>query len=120
MNTSSYTVTTDIPAHIFRAYDIRGVVGEALTPDTVYTLGLAIGSAAQAQGDRQVVIGRDGRLSGPLLAPALSQGLQASGCDVVDVGAVPTPLLYFATHTLGIRSGVMLTGSHNPVNYNGL
>ena len=105
---------------IFRAYDIRGVVGESLTADVVKQIGRAIGSEAFDRGEQKVVIARDGRLSGPELLKALKQGLLESGRDVVDLGAVPTPLLYFATHYLSTRSGVMLTGSHNPSNYNGL
>jgi phosphomannomutase/phosphoglucomutase len=116
----TYQPCSNISPTIFRAYDIRGVVNDTLTPDIVYTLGLAIGSEAQARGDKQIITARDGRLSGPQLQAALNQGLQDSGCDVVDIGAVPTPVLYFATYTLGTSSGVMLTGSHNPPDYNGL
>lgn len=105
---------------IFRAYDIRGIVGEALTADVVYSLGLAIGSQARSQQQTTVVVGRDGRLSGPLLIEPLIEGLLATGINVVDVGQVPTPVLYFATYFLEIYSGVMLTGSHNPSDYNGL
>jgi phosphomannomutase/phosphoglucomutase len=109
-----------ISPSIFRAYDIRGVVQETLTPDAVYAIGQAIGSEALARGQQQVVIARDGRLSGSKLSAALRDGLLASGRDVIDIGAVPTPVLYFAAHTLGTHSGVMLTGSHNPPEYNGL
>lgn len=109
-----------IDPEIFRAYDIRGIVGESLTAEVVKQLGRAIGSEAFDRGEQKVVIARDGRLSGPELLNALKQGLLDSGRDVVDLGAVPTPLLYFATHYLSTRSGVMLTGSHNPANYNGL
>jgi phosphomannomutase/phosphoglucomutase len=105
---------------IFRAYDIRGIVGETLTADVVHDIGLAIGSEAYAKGEQQVIIARDGRLSSPELSAALATGLQASGRGVTDIGMVPTPLLYYATHTLKSRSGVMITGSHNPPNYNGL
>lgn len=105
---------------IFRAYDIRGVAGETLTAELVYDIARAIGSESLAQNCRQVAVARDGRLSGPELLAALSAGLQAVGCEVIDVGRVPTPVLYFATYHLGIGSGVMLTGSHNPPNYNGL
>ena len=112
---------TQVPSTIFRAYDIRGVVDETLTEAGVEAIGQAIGSEAQARGESRVVVARDGRLSGPRLIKALTRGLTASGCDVVDIGMVPTPVLYFATHTLeGTRSGVMLTGSHNPPDYNGL
>ena len=108
-----------LPAGIFRAYDIRGVVGDSLTADTAYWIGRAIGSESLACGEPGVVVGRDGRLSGPELASALIRGLQDCGCNVTDVGMVPTPVLYFATHVLGARSGVMVTGSHNPPDYNG-
>jgi len=110
-----------VPASIFRAYDIRGVVGDTLTEDGVEQIGQAIGSEAQARGDKAVIVGRDGRLSGPVISAALIRGIQASGADVIDIGMVPTPLLYFATFTLeGTTSGVMVTGSHNPPDYNGL
>lgn len=108
-----------VPIHVFRAYDVRGVVGEELTPELVQHLGRAIGSAAYERGEQTVVVGRDGRLSSPELAQALIEGLRESGRDVIDVGAVPTPVLYFATHYLDASSGVMVTGSHNPPDYNG-
>jgi len=105
---------------IFKAYDIRGIVDRTLTVEAVEAIGQAIGSEAQARGKRAVCIGRDGRLSGPALAQALARGLQTSGVDVIDIGRVTTPILYFATHHLGTGSGVMVTGSHNPPDYNGL
>ncbi len=105
---------------IFRAYDIRGVIGETLTPDAVYDIGLAVGSEAHGHGEQRIIIARDGRLSSPELSRALADGIRASGRNVLDIGMVPTPLLYFATHTLNSGSGVMITGSHNPANYNGL
>ncbi|MDP2397044.1 MAG: phosphomannomutase/phosphoglucomutase [Burkholderiales bacterium] len=108
------------PASIFKAYDIRGIVGDTLTEAGVETIGRAIGSKALARSRNTVVIGRDGRLSGPALAAALARGLQASGVDVIDVGQVATPMLYYAAHELGTLSGVMVTGSHNPPQYNGL
>ncbi len=104
---------------IFKAYDIRGIVGTTLDADIARKIGLAFGAAVRAKGESKVVIGRDGRLSGPELAAALAQGLQAAGVDVVDLGMVATPMVYFATHVLDARSGVMVTGSHNPPNYNG-
>ncbi len=110
---------TMVPASIFRAYDVRGVVGDTLTSDIVYELGRAIGSEAYARGQQTVIVARDGRLSGPEFVQALSNGLRASGRDVIDVGRVPTPVLYFATHYLSSSSGVMVTGSHNPPGYNG-
>lgn len=109
-----------ISPEIFRAYDIRGIVGETLTPETVYIIAKSIGKLALAQNQETVLIARDGRLSGPLLSCALRNGLLDGGCSVIDIGAAPTPLLYFATHTLSTQSGIMLTGSHNPGNYNGL
>ena len=107
-----------IDQNIFRAYDIRGVVKTALTPETVKLIGQALGSLyPQSQ---TVVVGRDGRLSSSVLTDRLSQGLQASGRDVVDIGEVPTPVLYYATHKLNTGAGIMVTGSHNPPEYNGL
>ncbi len=109
-----------IAPEIFKAYDIRGIVETALTPAAVEAIGRAFGSEALARGTPRVAVGRDGRLSGPMLADALATGLRAAGCDVVDVGLVTTPMLYFAAHHLGTRSGIMVTGSHNPPEYNGL
>ena len=110
----------EINPTIFRAYDIRGVVGEALTESAVFQIGKALGSLVRDQGDHQVVIARDGRVSGPQLSKALCDGILSVGCDVVDIGVTPTPLLYFATQIFAEHSGVMLTGSHNPPEYNGL
>ncbi len=110
----------NISKNIFRAYDIRGIVNETITPASITLLGRAIGSAAQEQGEKTIITARDGRLSGPILIKALHQGLRESGCDVIDIGQVPSPVLYFATYTLKFRSGVMLTASHNPADYNGL
>lgn len=109
-----------LAASIFKAYDIRGVVGKTLTPRAVYEIGRAIGSEAGIQDQQSIVVGRDGRLSGAELIQALIGGLRATGRDVVDIGVVPTPVLYFATHYLNTGSGVMLTGSHNPPDYNGM
>ena len=109
-----------IPSEIFKAYDIRGVVGKTLTAEVTEAIGRAIGSQARELGQNRVCIGRDGRLSGPSLSQALARGLQAAGVDVIDVGRVTTPMLYFATHHLRTGSGVMVTGSHNPPDYNGL
>ena len=105
---------------IFKAYDIRGIVGQSLTPDIVEQIGRAIGTEALAAGDDAVVVGRDGRLSGPAISSALVDGICATGCHAVDIGVVPTPLTYFATHALKIGSAVSVTGSHNPPDYNGL
>ncbi len=105
---------------IFRSYDIRGVVGSALTNEAMVQLGRAIGSEAQALGQQTVVVARDGRVSSVSLQASLVEGLLAAGCDVLEIGLVPTPVLYFATHYLDTRTGVMITGSHNPPEYNGL
>jgi phosphomannomutase/phosphoglucomutase len=104
---------------IFKAYDIRGVIGSTLDAGIARQIGQAFGAAALAKGERKVAIGRDGRLSGPELAAALAEGLQAAGVDVIDLGMVATPMLYYATHVLDTRSGIMVTGSHNPPDYNG-
>lgn len=109
-----------IPTEIFRAYDIRGVVGKSLTTEIVEAIGSALGTTVLARGETAIVVARDGRLSGPSLIDALSKGILSTGCNVVDIGMVPTPVLYFATHYLQIPSGVMITGSHNPPDYNGL
>ncbi|ASK34134.1 phosphomannomutase/phosphoglucomutase [Alcanivorax sp. N3-2A] len=109
-----------LPETLFRAYDIRGIYGDTLTEDGARLIGRAIGSEIREQGENAVALARDGRLSGPALLNALAEGLQASGCTVIDVGMVPTPVLYFATHHYPeTRSGVMVTGSHNPPDYNG-
>lgn len=105
---------------IFRAYDIRGIVDESLTPETVFLIGKGLGSLVLDAGESEMAIARDGRLSGPALSAALSDGILSTGCNVVDLGVAPTPVLYYATHYLPEQSGVMLTGSHNPPNYNGL
>jgi phosphomannomutase/phosphoglucomutase len=109
-----------IPPEIFKAYDIRGIVGRTLTTTIVEAIGQAIGSEARMRRQAAIAIGRDGRLSGPELAAALARGIRKSGVDVIDVGRVATPMLYFAAHQLATRSGVMVTGSHNPPQYNGL
>lgn len=109
-----------IAGSIFKAYDIRGVVDKTLTLDAVRQIGQAIATLARERGDRQAVVGRDGRLSGPGLLAALAQGLQAGGLDVIDLGEVTTPMVYFAVHELQTGTGVMVTGSHNPPEYNGL
>ena len=109
-----------IAPEIFKAYDIRGSVDRTLTTEAAELIGRAFGSQALLEGTPRVAIGRDGRLSGPKLAEALAHGLRSAGCDVVDVGRVTTPILYFAAHHLGTRYGIMVTGSHNPPEYNGL
>ncbi len=109
----------EIAEEIFRAYDIRGVVGDTLTEDAAEQIGRAIGSEAFERGQQTVVVARDGRVSSPAMCEALKRGLMASGRNVIDIGEVPTPVLYFATHFLDANSGVMVTGSHNPPDYNG-
>jgi len=105
----------NLPAEIFRAYDIRGIAGRTLTPEVVRAIGRALGSMAP-----EFALGRDGRHSGPALAEALAQGMNASGAAVIDIGMAPTPVTYFAAHHLGCGSCVSVTGSHNPPDYNGL
>ncbi|TSA48912.1 MAG: phosphomannomutase/phosphoglucomutase [Nitrosomonadales bacterium] len=109
-----------LPQEIFKAYDIRGIVGKTLTAEIVEAIGLAIGSEATARRQTQIVVGYDGRLSGPELAAALARGIRKSGMAVIDVGMVATPMVYFAACHLGTNCGVMVTGSHNPPDYNGL
>ena len=110
----------DFPHEIFKAYDIRGIVDRTLTNALVEQIGRALGTEAIDQGKDAVVIGRDGRLSGPDLSDSLAQGFLATGCNVIDIGQVPTPALYFATKEFGTGTGVQVTGSHNPPDYNGL
>ena len=107
-----------IPAEVFRAYDIRGIAPDPLSPELVHAVGWSIAREARELGETHVAIGRDGRLTGPRLRDALAGGLLAGGVSVVDMGQLPTPILYFAARELG--SGVMITGSHNPPDYNGL
>ncbi|KOX62766.1 phosphomannomutase/phosphoglucomutase [Pseudomonas psychrophila] len=116
---SQASVAPQFPDSIFRAYDIRGVVPQTLTAETAYWIGRAIGAESLAKNEPNVSVGRDGRLSGPELVERLIQGVADSGCKVSDVGLVPTPALYYAANVLAGKSGVMLTGSHNPSNYNG-
>ncbi|MGV8961727.1 MAG: phosphomannomutase/phosphoglucomutase [Stenotrophomonas sp.] len=108
-----------VAAGIFRAYDIRGVVGSDLNPGVATLIGQAIGSVMQAQGLRDIVVGRDGRLSGPELSDGLVEGLRRAGCEVFDIGLAPTPVVYFASYHLRAGSCVAVTGSHNPPDYNG-
>src|SRR3989338_376435 len=110
----------NIDPTIFRAYDIRGIVDKTLTPEVVEKIGQAIGTEARARGESTLLIARDGRISGPLFLAALSKGIIKSGCHVINLGAMPSPVLYFATYMLKTHSGVMVTGSHNPPEYNGI
>ncbi|KTD20318.1 phosphomannomutase/phosphoglucomutase [Legionella londiniensis] len=105
---------------VFRAYDIRGVIGEQLDENSFYSIGKAISCRLAGINQSSIFLARDGRLSSEALARALRQGLLDSGIDVFDLGEVPTPLMYFATHTQGIDCGLMVTGSHNPADYNGI
>ena len=107
------------PHSIFKAYDIRGIVDETLTEDITFKIGQAVGSEVIANGGDSIVIGRDGRLSGPRLTQALSNGLRASGVNVTDIGLAPSPVVYFSSYSKGISSCIAITGSHNPPNYNG-
>jgi phosphomannomutase/phosphoglucomutase len=111
---------TSIPKEIFKAYDIRGIVGKSLTNEIVESIGHAIGSEAATRNQHSIAIGRDGRLSGPEFAKALARGIRKSGINVVDVGMVATPMTYFAAFQLKTDCAVMITGSHNPPDYNGL
>jgi len=109
-----------LPPEIFKAYDIRGIVGRTLTPAIVRTIGQALGSLARDRKRDTIAVGRDGRLSGPELIAALGDGIRSAGVDVIDVGMVVTPMAYFAAQHLGTGCCVMVTGSHNPPDYNGL
>src|SRR6185503_11303819 len=112
--------TVTIPAEIFRAYDIRGIVGRSLTVEGVRDIGRALGAVGRERGAPTFAVCRDGRLSGPELANALMEGLVAAGASAIDIGMGPTPLAYFAAHHLGCGSCVAVSGSHNPPEYNGL
>ena len=117
---ASYFLPDTLPAEIFRAYDIRGIADHQLTTNVVYGIGRAFATEALLAKQTSIMVGRDGRLSGPHLVAALIAGIRAAGVDVIDLGAIPTPLLYFATATKATQTGIMLTGSHNPSEYNGL
>ncbi len=110
----------DLSDDIFRAYDIRGITTKNLTEDVVYWIGRAFAAEARSKNQQRVAVGRDGRHSSAPLRDSLARGLNEGGCDVIDIGQVPTPLLYFATHALDTGTGIMITGSHNPPDYNGL
>jgi phosphomannomutase len=107
-----------VSSSIFKAYDVRGIVPSTLTEEVAQGLGKAFGTAARKEGEKTVAVGRDGRLSGPSLSAALIRGLVSTGVDVIDIGVVTTPMLYFAASTL-CSSGIQVTGSHNPKDYNG-
>ena len=119
-NAASSAAGGPLASEIFKAYDIRGIVGQTLTADGIYQIGRALGSIAAEQGIAKIAFARDGRLSGPELGGALVRGLREAGRDVLDIGQAPTPVLYYAASEMAGGSGVMLTGSHNPPQYNGL
>ena len=107
------------PHSIFKAYDIRGIVDDTLTLEITHQIGQSVGSEVIANGGNSIVIGRDGRLSGPALSEALANGLRASGVNVIDIGVAPSPVVYYSSYSKGIPSCIAITGSHNPPNYNG-
>ena len=109
-----------VASEIFKAYDIRGIVGKSLTDDTVELIGKALGTEAKRRGGTRITIGRDGRLSGPSFARALARGIQSTGIHVIDIGMVATPMVYFGAFHFDTGSCVMITGSHNPPDYNGI
>src|SRR5919108_6330002 len=114
------TKVSRIPAAIFRQYDVRGIVDRDLTPEVATALGRAYASFLdKRKKDGAVAVGRDNRPSGPALRDALVEGLTSAGRDVVDIGIVPTPLLYWSLHHVGVIGGIQITGSHNPPEYNG-
>ena len=119
MDRLRYQPPHPLATEIFRAYDIRGIVDEQLSDTMLYHIGLAVGTQVKRNGEDSIAVGADGRLSSPRLSQALMAGLADTGCRVLNLGAVPTPVLYFGVKTLGTASGIMLTGSHNPSNYNG-
>jgi len=118
--TSVSGAASSLPRHIFRAYDIRGLAEQELDDETVYRIGAAIGTIAEGMDEQTLVLGYDGRASSGRIKAALEKALLQSGRDVIDIGLVPTPVLYFATHKNRAQSGIMITGSHNPGEYNGL
>jgi phosphomannomutase/phosphoglucomutase len=113
------TAPVELLESIFRAYDIRGVVGETLDAEVAYQVGQVVGSLTREQDAGPVMVGRDGRDSGPALVKGMIDGITSTGCDVINVGAVPTGVLYYSAYELGKGTGVMITGSHNPPDYNG-
>jgi phosphomannomutase/phosphoglucomutase len=113
-------MSSPIAPEIFKAYDIRGIVDKTLTEAAVERIGRALGTLGAAKGVKRFIVGRDGRLSGPSLSAALARGLNAAGMDVTDIGVCATPMVYFSTYEMKTGSGVMVTGSHNPPDYNGL
>ena len=117
---TNYQLTLDAPRTIFRAYDIRGITPDELNENVAYTIAMALGGLLHELELTSVILAADGRLTSPALFRAVQQGLCDSGLQVITIGAVPTPVLYFATKTLSTNSGIIITGSHNPAEYNGL
>ena len=109
-----------LPSEIFKAYDIRGIVGKTLTPEICFAIGQSLGSMSIERGAPTISVGRDGRLSGPELSQALRDGIVSTGCNAIDLGLVPSPVSYFAGHALATGSCISVTGSHNPPDYNGI
>ena len=109
-----------LPQGIFRTYDIRGIVDEDLTPDRIRQIGLGLGQHLAEDSAKSIVVGHDVRESSPEFAAALTEGICSAGLDVIEIHEVPTPVLYWAVKHLNCDGGVMITGSHNPINYNGL
>jgi phosphomannomutase/phosphoglucomutase len=120
MSQASYEIPKNPAKEIFRAYDIRGIVGDSFNDNTVYAVGRALGALATAQKQQALYLGYDARPSSPGFKEAMTAGLMDSGIDVIDIGIVPSPVLYYATHVGDTHSGVMITGSHNPSDYNGI
>jgi len=109
----------EVSKDIFRAYDIRGTVGQDINPDIAEQVGLALGSELQIRGENKIILGWDGRTSSPEFATALQRGLLATGTNVINIGSVTTGTLYYACHELDTSNGIIVTGSHNPASYNG-
>ena len=118
--TQSLNNMATLPKKIFRAYDIRGLADKYLSSNNVFKIGQSIGSQLHELGEHSILLGRDGRLSSPRIAEALAAGLRSTSCQVIDLGQIPTPVLYFAIRHLNIANGVVVTGSHNPAEYNGI
>lgn len=112
--------TRQVERSVFRAYDIRGIIGEQLDENAFYSIAKAVSCRLKDLGRTQILLARDGRITSQSLANAVTQGLLDSGIDVIDLGEVPTPVMYYATHVYGVDSGLMITGSHNPADYNGI
>lgn len=118
--TDSMSLSNNTQSQIFKAYDIRGIAGETLTKEIIFDIGRAVGSEAKEKDIKTIVLGQDGRTSSPVLAESFSKGIISTGVNILDIGLVPSPLVYFVAHHTEGKSGVVITGSHNPTNYNGL